>query len=119
MPISGGGDLRSRLTFAERITIDDGAGNLRGDFADQFTRFAQITPGRGQEAVTAAALEGRQAVAIRVRQDVETRAIRPEWRATDVVNGAAYNIRAVIDPYLGSSDHGRWIDCEAESGVAI
>ena len=99
--------------------IDDGYGNVQGGFADQFTRFAQIVPGRGQEAFAAAALEGRQAMTIRVRQDTETRSIRPEWRATDVTSGAAYNIRAVIDPYLGGPDHGRWIDCEAESGVAV
>ena len=49
----------------------------------------------------------------------ETRTIRPEWRATDVVTGVVFNIRAALDPDKGGSEHGRWIDCQAESGVAI
>lgn len=119
MALAGGGDLRRRVTFAERVAVDDGYGNMQGDWADRFTRWAQIAPERGDEAVQAAALEGRQAITIRVRQDAETRTIRPGWRATDVVSSIDFNIRTAIDPDLGGTAHGRFIDCQAESGVAL
>jgi hypothetical protein len=64
-------------------------------------------------------LTGRQPVIIRVRQSSDTRKIKPDWKATDLASGTAFNIRTAVDPNLGDTDHGRWIDMLAESGVAI
>lgn len=119
MPVTGGGDLRQSVTFAEQTEIVDEWGNTIGGWVDRFTARAQITPRLGGETVEAARLEGRQPVVIRIRQSDAALAVKPDWRATDIDSGVAYNIRAVADPELGSAQHGRWIDMLAESGVAI
>jgi head-tail adaptor len=119
--IAGAGDLRQRVTFAKPDAVSDEFGNVTTGWADQFTVAANIDtdPKLGRETVTAARLEGRQPVVIRVRQYSQTKQIRTDWRATDVRSGAQYNIRSVADPNLGNNQHGRWIDMVAEGGVAV
>jgi len=120
MPVgAGAGGLRQVVTFAQPDSVTDEYGNVTQGWADQFTIDANITPRLGGETVEAARLAGRQPVIIRVRQTANTRAIAPDWMATDVRSAVAYNVRAVSDPNLGNNDHGKWIDMLAESGVAI
>lgn len=113
------GDLRSRVTFAQRAATSDGYGNALGDWADQFTVAARIQPRLGGEAVLAARLQGTQPVTIRVRQSSQTREIDATWRAIDARKGTVFNIRSVVDPYEHTAEHGRWIDILAEAGVAF
>jgi head-tail adaptor len=115
---SGAGDLRHRLTFAERNTTEDEYGNVSSGWANRFTVSANITARLGGEAIEAARLAGRQPVVIRVRQTPDTVDITTDWKATDEA-GNEYNIRTAIDPNLGDSRHGFWIDMLAETGVAV
>ncbi len=115
---SGAGDLRHRLTFAERNTTTDEFGNVSTGWTDKFTVSANITPRLGGEAVEAARLAGRQPVIIRVRQSPDTVLITTDWKATDQA-GHEYNIRTAVDPLLGDASHGFWIDMLAETGVAV
>lgn len=118
--MSGAGELRSRLTFGERVTGgDDGYGNVEGGFADRFTCFAQVTPRLGGETVEAARLTGKQPFTIRVRQSPDTLQIRTDWMARNELTGTQYNIRTVADPCEGDADHGLWLDMMADAGVAI
>jgi head-tail adaptor len=116
--VSGAGDLRYRVTFAERDTTQDEYGNVSGGWVDRFTVSANIIAKLGGEAVDAARLAGRQPVLIRVRKSPDTRLITTDWRATDG-EGREYNIRTAIDPLIGDSRHGLWIEMIAETGVAV
>jgi len=120
MPVvDGAGPLRQRLTFAMRNSVEDEFGNVSTGWEDRFTVSASITPRLGGEAVEAARLAGRQPVVIRVRKSPETASIKTDWKATDAIAGTEYNIRTAIDPNLGDSQHGFWIDMLAETGVAV
>jgi len=116
---TGGGELKSRITFAQPDAVSDEYGNSTSGWQDKFTVAAQITPRLGGETVEAARLEGRQPVVVRVRYSSDTKQIRGDWRATDVGSGIAYNVRSVVDPNMGGPQHGQWIDVLAESGVAV
>jgi head-tail adaptor len=119
MPLDGAGDLRRRIEFARPDQVADDFGNVSSGWQTMFECAANITPRLGGETIEAARLAGRQPVIIRVRASPDTRAIRNDWRATDVASGIAYNIRSVADPHAGDTEHGRWIDMLAESGVAV
>jgi SPP1 family predicted phage head-tail adaptor len=116
--VSGAGDLRHRVTFAERNTIEDEYGNVSTDWTDRFTVAANIIPRLGGEAMDAARLAGRQPVIIRVRHSPDTVQVTTDWKATDQA-GKSYNVRTAIDPLMGESRHGMWIDMLAETGVAV
>ena len=116
--VSGAGDLRYRVTFAEPVPTQDEYGTVSGGWVDRFTVSANIIAKLGGEAVDAARLAGRQPVLIRVRKSPDTRLITTDWRATDG-EGREYNIRTAIDPLIGDSRHGLWIEMIAETGVAV
>jgi SPP1 family predicted phage head-tail adaptor len=118
MPVSGGGQLRSQIVFSERVSSLDLYGNEVADWIERFSTRAQFLPMKGGEDVLAARLEGRQPVVIRIRQSPEARAVTPDWKVQNVDNGVEFNIRGIIDPEEGTSQHGRWLDILAESGVA-
>lgn len=119
MAITGGGDLRQSVTWAEPFGATDEFGNEQQGWQDRFTARAQITPRLGGETVEAARLQGHQPVIIRVRNSPDTRTIATNWKATDIDSGVAYNVRSIADPDLGGPQHGQWLDVLAESGVAI
>lgn len=113
--MSNAGDLRDRLRFEQRAVLDDGYGNpVSGEFAEQFSRWAEVKPMRGGEDVLAARLQGTQPIMIRVRYDSLTKTITPEWRAVDVRNGTVYAIRTAVD----MERRRMWIEMMAEAGVA-
>ena len=113
------GDLRYRVKFSERNEVGDVYGNPTTAWVDRFTVAANIVPMQGDEAVNAERLAGRQPVIIRVRRSADTARIRTDWKATNTGDGTQYNIRTAIDPMQGSVEHGKWIECMAEAGVAI
>jgi SPP1 family predicted phage head-tail adaptor len=104
--------LQHRVTFATRAIGDDGYGNERDGFEDQFTVWAGLTYLRGSEAVIASRLEGRQPVVIRVRKSPDTKGITTDWRA-QVASGETFNIRTIVP-----TDDRRFFDITAESGGA-
>lgn len=114
----GAGALRYRVTFAERNTTQDAYGNMSTGWLDRFTVAANIIPRLGGEAVDAARLAGRQPVVIRVRKSPDTAKITTDWKATDQA-GREYNVRTAVDPALGDTRRGYFIDMIAETGVAV
>ena len=118
-PEYGAGTLRYRLKFAERDTVDDEYGNPSTGWTDRFTVSGSITAKVGGEAVDAARLAGRQPVIISVRRSPDTRQVTTDWKATEVENGTEFNIRTSIDPNIGTSQHGLWLEMIAETGVAV
>lgn len=113
------GDLRYRVKFSQRDTVSDDYGNPSTGWVDRFTVSANITPQLGGEAMNAARLAGRQPVTIRVRRSQDTAQIRTDWKATNIEDGTEYNIRTAADPFQGTVEHGKWMDCLAEAGVAV
>ena len=118
-PEYGAGSLRYRLKFSERDTTEDEYGNVSTGWLERFTVSANITAKVGGEAVDAARLAGRQPVVLTVRRSTDTRKVTTGWKATEVENGTEFNIRPAIDPFVGDSQHGIWIEMIAETGVAV
>lgn len=114
------GDLRSRVGFYQRLSGDDGYGNVEGRYpsAPNFECRANIRPKLGGESVLASRLTGTNLVNITVRQSTNTRLIDTAWVLKDERSGIAYNVRSVIDPDEGTSQHGRFFEMLCEKGVA-
>jgi len=91
--MAGAGDLRHCVAFDVRAVVDDGAGNERGAWQEQFTRRAAYVYAGGSEAVMASRLEGRGVLKVRVRSCSQTRSIRQDWRMRGVPTGVVYSIR--------------------------
>jgi head-tail adaptor len=107
------GQLRETVAFDERVLVDDGYGNMEGDFTEQFQCRAGYWWQRGGEMVIAARLEGRQPVEVTVRASTETRRIEPDWRMRDLRTGVSYAVRSVAP----TTDR-KWIKVQTEAGVA-
>jgi head-tail adaptor len=118
-PEYGAGSLRYRLKFSERDSVEDEYGNVGLAWIDRFTVGGNITAKVGGESVDAARLAGRQPVILTVRRSPDTRQITTDWKATELENGTEFNIRTAIDPFVGDSNHGLWIEMIAETGVAV
>lgn len=119
---AGAGDFRRRVRFSRPNQTTDEYGNVTTGWDDLFSVSANISPRLGGETVMAARLTGRQPVIVRVRQTPDTRGVHTDWKVTDITAGAdgtAYNIRTVADPYMGTVEHGKFLDMLAEAGVAI
>lgn len=113
--MTGAGELREKLTFAERQTTDDGYGGVIGNFSDQFTVRAKVQPLKGGEGVVQARLAGRQPVVITVYYSSETAQIQADWRATDARTGVVYAITA---PPANMDRRKRFLDILAVIGEA-
>lgn len=107
------GDLRERLTFAERAITSDGYGNNVGDYEDQFTVQASIVPRFGNEAFTAARLSGRSPATITVRYSSDTARITTDWKATDTRTGDVWDIKS---PPVRMPDNRGYIEMMCEKG---
>ena len=72
-------DLQHRITFQKRTETNDGHGNRRGAWEDQFTVWGGVAYRNGGEGVLAARLEATQPAIIKVRalSQPATQAIRP------------------------------------------
>lgn len=115
MAAIGAGKLDQRMRFEEPVaSAGDGGGGVVDGFADRFTVWAAFYKPRGDEAVTAARLDGRHVVDVVVRSSSQTRAITTDWRMVDARRADdVYNIRfadTVSDP--------AWVRLTAEKGVA-
>lgn len=91
-------NLSERLTFYARATIDDGAGNVRGEWVRRFGRWAEIRLRPTSESFQQARIQGRVPADVRVRRDPETEAIGTDWMAEDA-RGVRFNIaQPMVDP---------------------
>lgn len=111
--MAGAGDLRHRVAFDRRVETSDGYGNYEGDWAEQFSRRAAFIYAGGGESVTAARLEGRGVMKVRVRSCMLTRTIEQDWRMRDARSGAEYAIREV-----DAVTDRQWVYLVVERGVA-
>ena len=91
------GRMRGKVTFLERVSVSDGAGNEQGNFADVFTTRAELVPVRGNETVIAARLEGVQPFYLNVRSFAMTRLVTTDWAVRDERNGKVYAIKSIGD----------------------
>jgi hypothetical protein len=92
-------ELRHRVAFDKRIEIDDGAGNTRGEFQEQF--------------VVSDRLEGRNLLGVYLRSSSQTRQITNDWRMRDARTGDVYAVK-IVDAVTDR----RWVYLEAQTGVA-
>lgn len=84
----GGGQLRERVTFQRRAQVPDGHGNEEaGDWTDQFSVSARLTPRLGGEDVIAARMTGVQPYILTVRVSGAVRTVDSSWRAYDARKG--------------------------------
>lgn len=112
-PPTAAGHLKHSITLQKHSVIDDGYGNRRGTFANQFTVRARIEPRFGGESVMAARLTGKSFANITVRASANTRLIAPEWRVVDTRTGDYWNVRSVVDP----DDRRMFVEMLCEKGV--
>ena len=106
-------DLTQRVALDARADADDGMGNTRSDWVEQFQCRAAYRHLRGGETVLAGRLEGRHVQVIWVRASSETRQVTTDWRVRDVRSGQKFNIRDVTH-----ENDRQWISLLVESGVA-
>lgn len=89
------GSLKERVALDKRQRTDDGAGNYRADFVEQFQRRAAFIYAGGSEAVVAERLQGRAILKVRLRKDAQSKTIGTDWQLRDVRRGTVYAIREV------------------------
>lgn len=115
--MTGAGDLRERVAFARRESINpddpDDYGNTVSEWVEQFRTRAQFVHLRGGEGVLAAKLENRHPLVVRVRASAQSREIGADWQVTDLTSGAVFNVRDIT--HLPART---WIDLLVEAGVA-
>lgn len=88
MTSKGAGQLRERVTFQRRGQVPDGHGNEQtGDWTDQFSVSARLTPRLGGEEVIAARMTGVQPYILTVRMSKAIRTVDSSWRAYDARKG--------------------------------
>lgn len=107
------GKLRERLAFDSRAVTNDGAGNHRADWVEQFSLWARRRFDGGQEAVQAAKLTGIVGATITVRDSVKARMIGTDWRCRDPRTGDVFNIRAILP-----SEWPEFINLKVDKGAA-
>lgn len=109
------GELRDKVAFEMRASVDDGAGNEQsGDWVIQCEVAARVTPRLGGETVMAARLAGRKPVTIKVRVSSSTERITTDWRGRNVRTGEIYNLRSIAN----LDERRRYLDILADAGVA-
>lgn len=106
--------LREHLVFERRGDVIDGYGNVKGDWLEQFSLWARVTPLKGGEAVIAERMQGSQPVVIRVRHSVQSARVDSSWRARDTRTGRTYNITSAAN----MDERREFIDILAVSGGA-
>lgn len=112
----GAGRLDQRLSFYERVEVDDGHGNTVAQWQFRFSQAGNhkwILRGAG-EAVMAGRLTGHKYVTFTIRRSEQAKAITNDWRVDNERDGQQYAIRET--PRL-SDDRG-YIEFLCESGVA-
>lgn len=77
----GAGELRDRITFEARGL--DANGDPLGAWEPRFTVWAQLVWLRGSESALQQRLEGKQPVAVVIRDSSQTREIDTAWRAVN------------------------------------
>lgn len=118
----GAGDLRHRYAFDKRVNVNDGYGNTKGGWEQQFDVRAGVIHLRGGEDVMAGRLSGRHTQVVFVRASSLTKQVSTDWRVRDVRSGEfidgiwrgpAFNIRDIT-----LTNDVAWLDFLVQSGGA-
>jgi SPP1 family predicted phage head-tail adaptor len=113
--VAGAPDLRDRVVFEQRVSKDDGAGNIvdaawRAAFPSVA---AAITPLLGGESVMQERLASRQPVIIKVRYSRVTLGIVTDMRVRNRRTGMIYQVKSVAD----TEGTRRFLDVLCQTGV--
>ncbi|MBS7698769.1 MULTISPECIES: phage head closure protein [unclassified Chelatococcus] len=109
------GELRERVAFDTRGTVEDDVGNTVDDsWNEAFVIAARIMPLKGGESVMADRLQGVQPVIIRVRYSAAAADITPAWRARNARTGTVYNITSAAN----MDERRKYLDILATAGGA-
>lgn len=106
------GDLRELVELEELAEVDDGRGNTTTDWVARAKCAARFQYLRGSETVMQARLEGRQPIAVTVRQTPAVAQATPDWRIKDVRSGATWQIRSI-----SPNERKSYVDLLCERGV--
>lgn len=109
------GSLRERVAFDARVDADDGYGNTKAEFVQQFECSAEFRPRGGSEAVIAARREGRNVFGVYVRSSIQSRQLTSDWRMRRL-RKAREEVFAIdiVDTFTDAG----WVYLEVTSGVA-
>lgn len=107
------GRMTHKFSFQKRAAVDDGKGNTRGSFAEQFVERGSLRPRLGGEEVLADRRRGVNLANIVVYSSSRTRAATTEWRLVDSHTSEVWNIRSIIDP----DDRRIYLEMLCERGV--
>lgn len=109
------GRLDQRVRFEAPVaSAGDGGGGVVDGFEARCTVWAAFFRPRGDEAVTAARLDGRHVVDVVVRSSSQTRPITTDWRMVDTRRpDDVFNIR-----FVDAVSDRAWVRLTAEKGVA-
>lgn len=110
--MNGAGRLRHRVTFNRQTQVDDGYGNVTGEFAPLFTVWGNVRETTGKERVAAGAVENNRTATIRVRKSSQTTGLTEADQA--VSRGETWNIRGIAN--VGIDD--AMLDILVEAGAA-
>jgi len=106
------GDLRELVELEELAEVDDGRGNTTTDWVVRAKCAARFQYLRGSETVMQARLEGRQPIAVTVRQTPAVAQATTGWRIKDVRSGATWQIRSI-----SPNERRSYVDLLCERGV--
>ena len=106
------GRMRHRVAFNRKKLVDDGFGNVTGDFEPLFTVWGNVRETTGKERVAAGSVENTRTATIRIRSSTQSRGLTEADQA--VARGETWNIRGIAF----ADDKGTMLDLLVEAGGA-
>ena len=110
--MKGAGRLRHRVTFNRQTQVDDGYGNVTGEFAPLFTVWGNVRETPGKERVAAGAVEGIITCTIRIYASAQAKGITAGDQA--VARGHVWN----LEMPTFADEKGKYLDIKGTAGVA-
>lgn len=104
------GQMRNEVSLKVYEGVDDGYGNVVGDWVEKEAAWARIQPLKGSETIIAARLSGVQPVVITVRVTPAIAAMTSAWRVKDTRNDLIYQIKSVAN----TDERGEFLEILAE-----
>jgi len=104
------GRMRHRVAFNRKKLVDDGFGNVTGDFEPLFTVWGNVRETTGKERVAAGSVENTRTATIRIRSSTQSRGLTEADQA--VARGETWNIRGIAF----ADDKGTMLDLLVEAG---
>jgi len=106
------GRLRHRVAFNRRTDIEDGYGNVVGEFKPLFTVWGNVRETVGKERIAGGSVENLRTATIRVRRSSQSTLLTEGDQA--IARGEAWNIIGIAN----ADDEGVMLDILAQAGGA-